>query len=281
MIHILTDSTCEAPAEVLARPGVHVVPLSVVFGQQALRDGVEITREEFWKRLPASNPLPTTSQATPGDFTGPFQRHTDEGDEVLAVVLSSKLSGTYDSAIQALADFSGRPIDVFDSRSVAVGLGLMVQVAAEMRDAGASRQEIVAKLEHMRDTIRLMFALDTLEYLQRGGRIGRAQALVGTLLKFKPLLALERGEVVPAARVRTRKKAIETLLDTLTHQISARGQGVRLAVTHAEADEDAAQMASALRDAFQTSHVFVSTLGPVVGVHVGPGVVGAAVYPGQ
>jgi DegV family protein with EDD domain len=168
-------------------------------------------------------------------------------------------------------------IEVFDSLSVSVGLGLMVQVAVEMRDGRASRGDIVARLQKMRDNMQLMFALDTLEYLQRGGRIGRAQALVGTLLRFKPLLAIEQGEVVPAARVRTRKKAMETMLDMLGQRVDVRGLQVRLAVTHAVADEDAAQTAQALRELFSTQHVFLSTLGPTVGVHVGPGAVGAAV----
>ena len=155
MIRIVTDSTCEAPAEIMQHPAVQVVPLSVVFGQQALRDMIEITREQFWERLPKANPLPTTSQATPADFLAPFTSFTDAGDEVVAVTLSSKLSGTWDSARQAQATLPGRPIDVFDSYSISVGLGLMLQQVVEMRDAGASRVQIVARLVEMRDSVRV------------------------------------------------------------------------------------------------------------------------------
>jgi DegV family protein with EDD domain len=280
MIRIITDSTCEGPAEIMSNPAVDVVPLSVVFGQQALRDGVEITREQFWERLPSANPLPTTSQATPGDFLELFQRYTDAGDEIVVITLSSKLSGTYDSAVQAQQSLPGRPIDVVDSYSVSVGLALMVQEAIRLREAGLSRADMTARLWQMRDQIHILFALDTLEYLQRGGRIGRAQALVGTLLKFKPLLAIQGGEVVPAGRVRAWRKALEAMVEALAQEIPGRGPQVKIAVTQAGALEDARQVAGELAARFGTSQVSVNTLGPVVGVHTGPGVVGAAVYPG-
>jgi DegV family protein with EDD domain len=280
MIHIVTDSTCEGPAEAMTHPAVHVLPLSVVFGHQALRDGAEITREEFWARLPQANPLPTTSQATPGDFAQPFQQITDAGDEVVAIVLSSRLSGTYDSAIQALETVPGRAIDVVDSLSVSVGLGLMVHEALKMVDAGATRPEIVHHMMQIRHIVNVLFTLETLEYIQRGGRIGKAQALVGTLLKFKPLLGIQAGEVIPVGRVRTKRKALEAMLDYLTEAVPTRGPQVRLGVTHAGADEETAQVSQALCERFETPHIFTCTLGPVIGVHVGPGTIGVAVYPG-
>ena len=206
MIRIITDSTCEAPDALLKHPAVSVLPLSVVFGQTSLRDGIDITREQFWQRLPAADPLPTTSQATPGDFLALFTQFTAAGDEVIAVTLSAKLSGTYDSAISARNSLPGNaPIDVIDSRTISVGLGLMLQEAVAMVEAGASRDEIVAQLVRMREKVHLIFVLETLEYLQRGGRIGKAQALMGTLLKFKPLLAIDgrrgpAGDACPEPR---------------------------------------------------------------------------------
>lgn len=278
MIRIITDSTCEAPPAVLGHPAVTVLPLSVVFGQTALRDGVEITREQFWDRLPKSNPLPTTSQATPADFIGPFQDFTARGDEVIALVLSAKLSGTYSSAVIAQESQPGWPVDVIDSRTISVGLGLMLQEAVAMVEAGLSRAEIVARLNAMRDNVHLIFALETLEYLQRGGRIGKAQAFVGTLLKFKPLLGIVNGEVVPVTRVRSRTKALEELQDWLSQIESTRGTQIRLGVTHALVASDAAAVGQALATRFGTQSVFISALGPVLGVHVGPGAIGAAVY---
>lgn len=280
MIRLITDSTCEAPEAVLRHPAVSVLPLSVVFGQTALRDGVDITREEFWQRLPDSDPLPTTAQATPGDFSNLYQQFVAAGDEVIALPLSAKLSGTYSSAVTARDSQPHWPVDVVDSRSVSVGLGLMVQEATRMIDAGATRDQIVARLIRMREQIRIIFAVETLEYLQRGGRIGKAQAFVGTLLKFKPLLGIVDGEVEPVARVRSRAKALETLQETLLAQAPQRGPQVRLAVTHARVVDEAQAVGAQLAVSFGTSQVFVADLGPVLGVHVGPGTIGAAVYAG-
>jgi DegV family protein with EDD domain len=278
MIRVITDSTCEASPDVMAHPAVTVVPLYVLFGQEALRDYVDISRSEFWQRLPRANPLPTTSQATPGDFLDPFRRFTDAGDEVIAVTLSTKLSGTYDSAKQAQAALPDRPIEVVDSLTISVGLGLMVQEALALADGGATRSEIVAKLNGMRDSVHLLFALDTLEYLQRGGRIGKAQAFVGTLLSFKPVLAIEGGEVVPVSRVRSRRKALEALPIALGHLVTARGPQVRLGVTHAGEPEEAAEVAESLQNHFGSSHITIGDLGPVIGTHVGPRTIGAAAY---
>jgi DegV family protein with EDD domain len=280
MIKIVIDSTCEGPADLMRLPELTMVPLSVVFGREAFKDQVEITREQFWARLPKADPLPTTSQATPADFVEPFKRLTDAGDEIVALILSSKLSGTHDAAVQAKAALPGRPIDVVDTCSISVGTGLMAQRATEMAAAGATRAQIVAQMLQMRDETLIAFAVDTLEYLQRGGRIGKAQALVGSLLNFKPLLAVQDGEVVPVGRARSRRKALDKMLEMLAHDVQARGSGVKLAVTHAGVPDEAAQVAQALSAEFRTPNVFTCILGPVVGVHVGPGTIGAAVYPG-
>jgi DegV family protein with EDD domain len=279
MIRIITDSTCEAPPEVLRHPAVTVVPLSVVFGQEALRDGIEITRDQFWARLPAANPLPTTSQAAPSDFLGLFESFTQAGDEVITILLSEKLSGTHSSAIVAYESHPGWAVDVIDSKSISVGLGLLVQEAVRMVDAGASRTEITARLLALREHVRLVFVLETLEYLQRGGRIGKAQAFVGTLLKFKPLLGIVDGEVVPLARVRSRAKALDAAHELLVQQIQARGINIRMAFTNALAPEETWAMGARLSKAFETSDFFVADLGPVIGVHVGPGTVGVAIMP--
>jgi DegV family protein with EDD domain len=277
MIRIITDSTCEAPPEVLHHPVVTIVPLSVVFGQEALRDGLDITREQFWTRLPTSNPLPTTSQAAPSDFLGLFESFTGAGDEVIVLLLSGKLSGTLSSAIIAYESHPGWAVDVIDSKSISVGLGLLVQEALKMIEAGASRTTIVARLLAMREQIQLVFVLETLEYLQRGGRIGKAQAFVGTLLKFKPLLGIVEGEVVPLARVRSRTKALSAAQDLLLKNIPDRGAKVQMGLTHASAPEEAWATAAKLSKAFETPNFYVSDLGPVIGVHVGPGTIGAAV----
>jgi DegV family protein with EDD domain len=281
MIRIITDSTCEAPPALLSHPIVTVVPLHVIFGQQSYRDNVDMTREQFWAHLPKSSVLPTTSQVTPGQFEVPFRAFTDAGDEIIAIILSAKLSRTYESALTARATLPSAAISVVDSQSISVGLGLLVEKAVAMAEAGASRAEITAKLEQIKGKIGFLFTLQTLEYLQRGGRIGKAQAFMGTLLQFKPLLSITEGEVHPAARVRSMSKAIETMQDLLSQQVSARGETVHIGVAHANTPDTATEIAAALGKRFGTSHGFICTLGPVIGTHVGPGTVGAAVYGGD
>ena len=281
MIRIITDSTCEAPPELLGHPAVSVVPLTVIFGQETFLDNVDITREQFWARLTSSVKLPTTSQATPGQFQPLFHKFTDAGDEVIVIVISAKLSQTYNSALIAKEGIPDRPIDVIDSRTTSVGLGLMLQEAVAMAEAGVSRSEITARLTQMRDAIHVIFVVETLEYLQRGGRIGKAQAFAGTLLKLKPLLSIVDGEVTPEARVRSRVKALETMQELLQQKVSARGPQVRLALMHAQAASEAARVGQSLAAKFGTSRMFIAELGPALGTHVGPGTIGAAVYAGS
>jgi DegV family protein with EDD domain len=278
MIRIITDSTCEAPQDVLTHASVTVVPLYVVFGQQSLKDQVEISREEFWRRLPTADPMPTTSQPTPADFLAPFRAFAEAGDEIVTITISSKLSGTYSSAIQAKAELPWHPIDVVDSLSTSVGLGLIVRRALRMAESGASRLEIVQAIEAMREYVPVLFSVDTLEYLARGGRIGKAQAFMGTLLSFKPMLGITDGVIVPVSRVRSRRKALDALTETHNQTLSARGPAVQIGVTHAGAIDEARSVAADLARVFETSDVFIADLGAVLGVHTGPGMIGAAVY---
>ena len=278
MIRFITDSTCEAPDELLSHPAVTVVPLYVLFGQESLRDNVDISREEFWRRLPSANPLPTTSQAPPSAFLAPFQQYTDAGDEVIALVISGKLSRTYDSAISAQAELPDQPIDVVDSLTTSVGLGLLLQDGLRMAEAGKTRAEIVATLNARRADVHVMFAVETLEYLARGGRIGKAQAFLGTTLHLKPLLAIVNGEVAPVSRARGKRKALQDMIDHLAHQVTNRGPKVNLAVMDACAPEEAAEVAKALSARFESPNIWQARMGPVLGTHVGPGTIGAAAY---
>jgi DegV family protein with EDD domain len=278
MIRFITDSTCEAPDELLSHPAVTVVPLYVLFGQESLRDNVDISREEFWKRLPSAKPLPTTSQVPPSGFLAPFREYTDAGDEVIALVISGKLSRTYDSAISAQSEIPDRPIEVVDSLTTSVCLGLLLQDGLRMAEAGKTRAEIVARLNALRSNVHLLFALETLEYLARGGRIGKAQAFLGTTLNLKPLLAVVDGEIVPVSRARGKRKALQDMIDHLAHLVTVRGPKVQLAVTHACVPEEAGEVAKALSTRFESPNVWQASLGPVLGTHVGPGTIGAAAY---
>jgi DegV family protein with EDD domain len=278
MIRFVTDSTCEAPDELLSHPALTVVPLYVLFGQESLRDNVDITRDEFWRRLPSAKPLPTTSQVPPAGFLAPFRELTDAGDEVIALVISGKLSRTYDSAISAQAELSGRPIEVVDSLTTSIGLGLLLQDGLRMAEAGRTRAEIVAELNARRSDVHILFALDTLEYLERGGRIGKAQAFLGTTLNLKPLLAVAGGEIVPVSRARGKRKVLQNMIDYLAHQVPVRGPKANLAVVDACAEEEADEVARALSARFESPKIWRAGLGPVLGTHVGPGTIGAAVF---
>jgi DegV family protein with EDD domain len=278
MIRFVTDSTCEAPDEILLHPTVTVVPLYVLFGQESLRDNVDITRDEFWRRLPTAKPLPTTSQVPPAGFLAPFRQITDAGDEVIAMVISSKLSRTYDSAVSAQAELPDRPIEIVDSLTTSVGLGLLLQEGLRMAEAGGTRAEITAMLADRRSEMNVLFALETLEYLARGGRIGKAQAFLGTTLNLKPLLALTGGEIVPVSRARGKRKVLQNMIDHLAHLVTARGPKVHLGIMDACAPEEADEVADALMARFETPHVWRTVLGPVLGAHVGPGTVGAAAF---
>jgi DegV family protein with EDD domain len=281
MIRFVTDSTCEAPDELLSHRAVTIVPLYVLFGQQSFKDNVDITRQEFWNRLPSANPLPTTSQAPPADFLAPFREYTDAGEEIITLVISSKLSRTYDSAISAVAELPGRPIDVVDSLTTSVGLGLLLQEGLRMAGAGKTREEIVARLGALRSNVHIMFALETLEYLARGGRIGKAQAFLGTTLNLKPLLAIVNGEIAPVSRARGKRKALQDMIDHLAHQVKERGPKVQLAVMDAAVPEEAAEVAKALSAKFESPNIWQASLGPVLGTHVGPGTIGAAAFAGE
>ena len=279
MIRFITDSTCEAPDELLSHPAVTVVPLYVLFGQESLRDNVDISREEFWKRLPSAKPLPTTSQVPPSGFLAPFREYTDAGDEVIALVISGKLSRTYDSAISAQSEIPDRPIEVVDSLTTSVCLGLLLQDGLRMAEAGKTRAEIVARLNALRSNVHLLFALETLEYLVRGGRIGRVQALAGALLHVKPLIAVDHhdGKYNTVARIRTLPRALHAIAD---HLFSIHGDTpLWVTVLHGRFAEQAGALVQELNTRLNVARIEILRIAPVLGVHTGPGIVGAAAVP--
>ncbi|MSQ41071.1 MAG: DegV family protein, partial [Dehalococcoidia bacterium] len=188
-VHIVTDSTADLPREVVQRLGITVVPLNLHFSTQVYRDGVDIQAEEFYRRLVTANPLPTTSQPAVGAFVECYQALADTGEPVVSIHVASKLSGTYNSAFQAREQVgTSMFIEVVDSQTASMGLGLIVLAAAEAAAAGASLEEVLHATREAVARTRVLFMVDTLEYLQRGGRIGKAQAFLGSVLNIKPIL---------------------------------------------------------------------------------------------
>ena len=278
-VAILTDSTADLPPALQAQHGITVVPLNVHFGTEVLLDQVEIGTDEFMARLGRAPKMPTTSQPAVGVFEAAFRRLAPDHDAIVAVLISSKLSGTLQSATLA-ADLvrDTIPVEIVDSLNGSMGLGFQVLRAADLAAQGVVASEIARRLRSETEAYHTVFFVDTLEFLQRGGRIGRASALLGGLLNLKPLLRVDEGQVVPFERTRTRARAIQGLVDFV--------QGLpnvgRISALYATSAADGADLAGRLAVAtgVPTDAVVVAQLGPVIGVHIGPGAMGVAVFEG-
>jgi DegV family protein with EDD domain len=275
-IAIITDSTCDLPPAMVEAAGLHVVPLLVIFGQEQLQDGVDITAATFYDRLKNDPVHPSTSQPSPADFVRAIEETGAE--EVVCVLISSALSGTVSSALQA-KEMVSIPVHVVDSMSVSVGLGFAALAAARARNAGGSVDEIIAAVRHVQETLHVAFTVETLEYLHRGGRIGTAVMLVGTALQLKPVLevSVESGKIESIERVRSRKKSLTRIADYALEQVDAT-RPVHVGVMHAVSPEDAQVVLAQARSKGQVIEEMVTSVTPVVGTHGGPGVVGIAVY---
>ena len=273
-LHIVTDSTCDLPRDAIEALGITVVPLSILFGDEELLDGVDIQADQFFRRLERDPHMPTTAQPAPALFARAYQRLIDEGaTEILSIHLAAQLSGTLESARQGAQGLEGARIEHLDSTTVSLGLGIGVMEAARSARAGVSLDLVRAQAEDRFRRTHIFVTLDTLEYLRRGGRMTRGQEWLGTLLKVKPVLSIEGGEVVPVGRVRTRQRAIEDIL--------ARCADLRpvehLFVLHSTTPEEAdfARERVAALDA--GAPITVGRVTPVVGVHGGPGILGVGV----
>lgn len=278
MIKIVTDSTGYLPEATIRQHDVRVVPLYVHFGQEAFKEGVDLSNEEFYARLKEAPELPTTSQPSAGEFHEVFKELAEEGHEIVAVTISSKLSGTWNSAMAAKEMLSGAGISVVDSRFAAVGLQLMVEAAAEAISAGATRQEVVAQLEEIKAKMRLLFVVDTLEYLAKGGRIGNARAFLGTLLNVKPILILQDGAIEPWEQVRSKRKALIRMLDVFDEYLGDDACDARFAITHAVAPEEAKALQQEIVARLDCAEPYLTGLGPAIGTHLGPGAIAVAAY---
>lgn len=269
-VRIVTDSACDLPQDVCDELGIEVVSLTIRFGNEEFVDRKELDTASFWRKLESASVLPETAAPSVGAFEECFSRLAGSGaDGIVCINLSSAMSATMQSAQVASKSLDGQvPIAVLDSKSVSMGIGLLVMLAAERARAGDDVDTIVRAVEDRRDRQHLFATLDTLEYLRKGGRIGGAQALLGSMLSIKPLIKVEDGKVEQAGKVRTRSKALRALADRIT------GQPVeRIAVLHSNAD-DVGEFMEMARAAAPGADITVGVIGPVVGVHCGPRTVG-------
>lgn len=274
-VAVVTDSTSNIPQNLIEELDITVAPQIVIWDNITYLDGVDIQPAEFYTRLAASKSMPSSSQVTPERYKAIFQKLLDEGKEILVITISSGLSGTMDSAIQAKALFPGKPIELVDSLNASMALGFHVLMAARAAKNGASLHECKTTAEEARERSGVFFLVDTLDFLHRGGRIGGAAHLVGTAFNLKPILTVNAGKVDSVAKVRTQKKAMEKMLDMVAEQV-ARGKTCRLSVLHANAASRADEVMSELIRRFHPSETVFTEVSPVLGTHTGPGTVGVA-----
>jgi DegV family protein with EDD domain len=282
-VGIVTDSSVNMPQEQRRKYNIEVVPLKAIFGTEVYRDEIDLSNEQFYEMLPNAKDHPTTSQPSAGEFMEVYRPLLDTGREIVSLHISSKLSGTYASACAAKVELETQlkkavPISIVDTPWLSMALGMLCIAAAQAAEAGKSREEIVAMVNALIPRMNLIFVLDTLEYLRRGGRIGGARAMVGSMLNVKPLLEIENGLVEPLEQPRSRAKALKRLLQIMEERVPDH-KPVYVSVLHAMAPDDAALLEKEVRSRFDCKEFYVTEIGPVIGVHSGPGAVGLAFYP--
>lgn len=266
-VKIVTDSSADLPDQLAEELGISVIPLYVRFGDEVHLDRVDITEDEFYQRLEHDPAHPSTVQPGPQDFLEVYRKLSPKADGIVSIHISSKLSGTCNSALMA-KEMMGTvcPIEVVDSQAVSMGLGLEVLVAAQAAKAGESLDKVVEAANQAIPKINLLALFDTLKYLLLGGRIGKAKALLGSILNVKPVLTLKDGEVVPAGQVRTRAKGIDKLFEFVKDAADIQD----LAIVHSTTPDEAQELAERIGSVFDRKKIRISRLGPVLGVHMGP-----------
>ena len=274
-VAIVTDSTVNLPQSVLKDYQITVAPQIVIWDGKTYLDGVDIHPAEFYTRLSSSATMPSSSQVSPISMRDIFTKLLEDGFEVLAIMISSHLSGTMSSAIMAKEMLPDSPIELVDSLNASMALGFQVLMAARAAKNGASLQECKAIAEKARAQSGVYFVVDTLEFLHRGGRIGGASRLLGTALNLKPILTVDGGKIEPIAKVRTQKKAFEKLLEIIGEKVD-RSQMSRLSVLHANAASAADQVMSEIVNRFHPAETIMTEVSPVIGTHTGPGTIGIA-----
>jgi DegV family protein with EDD domain len=278
MIHIVTDSTCDLPDEWMRQYNIHVVPIHIQFGADTFRDGETIDPATFYGRIERDGMLPKTSQPPPGDFIETYRTVANPSDEIISLHVTGKLSGTCDSARIAAEAVADRvKVYVFDSLAGSSILGYMCQEAGRMVNAGKGVAEILKRLEATRPRAHILFALANLKFAQMSGRVGKLQSALASLLNVQPIVRLEDGLLEMTERVRTRRKALERVIEMARERVG--DTMVNLAVLHAQAPDEAAELLEQAKRAFQCREAFVHELALSLAVHFGPGALALSTYP--
>jgi len=279
-VAIVTDSTAYIPPDLIEQYHISVAPLVLIWGDETYEDGVDIQPDEFYTRLETAKVMPSTSQATPRTFHKIYTDLLEQDYEILAILISSPLSGTVASAVQVQAEMPKAPIEIVDSYNTAMAMGFQVLLAARAAEEGANLAECREVAERACGHTGVIFAVDTLEFLHRGGRIGGASRYLGTALNIKPILEVRDGRIEALEKVRTRKKSFVRLVELVGERIDGR-EPVRLATLHANSPQDAQELLALAEDMFNPVETVYSEVSPVIGTHVGPGTVGLAYCAGM
>lgn len=274
MIRIITDSTCDLTKADQEKLGITVIPLQVLFGTTQFTDGVDLTTEEFYQKLETEKELPTTTQINPDTFVNVFEEYLKQGDEIITILLSSHLSGTYQSAVIAKEMLETDKIHLIDSQNVTLGLALIVREAVKLRDNGLSAKDIVNKIEELKGQVRVVAIVDTLKYLQKGGRISAASAVVGTALGIKPIVQVKDGIVQVLGKERGQKKMYKFITSYLEeNQIDT---NYSVVYAHSMAEASLEPFKEMIQEKYEIKESSTVGIGSTVGTHVGPGAVGIA-----
>jgi len=276
-VKIVTDSSADLPEEMIKELGIAVVPIYVRFGEEVHRDRVTISEEEFYRRLENTTVHPSTVQPGPQDFLEVYQKLSAGADGIVSIHISGKLSGTWNSAMMARDMLEeGCPVEVIDTYATTMGLGLVVIAAARMAKAGGSLGKVVAAAKEAIPQIHLVAMFDSLKYLLLGGRIGKAKALLGSILNVKPMISLKDGELVPVGQARNRAKGMDKLFDFVKNAADIQD----LAVVYNTMPEEAQKLAERIGSIFDKDKIIMAKVGPALGVHMGPGML-IVVYRGK
>lgn len=280
-VRVICDSAADIPKEYIEQLGIQLISIPVHIAGTSYYDGIDLFAEDFYKKLEEVNEIPFTSQPAPLDYVNAYQKAIDEGaTDIFMISISAGLSGSYQTAVLAstMIENPDVKIEVFDSKSASLGIGLQVIAAARAAKAGKSLEQIKEIVEACRDQYRIFFLVDTLEFLQKGGRIGKASALVGSLLNIKPILSInEEGVVYAFDKVRGKNKAVNRLFESVHEQISA--GSVTVGIMHARNPEEAQKWAQKVQQDYEVNELIVAEIGPVIGTHAGPGTVAIVVAP--
>lgn len=277
-IAIVTDSTADIPKELCEKYKITVVPLTVIFGEETfLDDGKDIPLEEFYKKLKTSEAFPTTTQPTPADFVRTYSELLKNNDSIISIHISKKMSGTIPSTEAAKKELSGKDIEVIDSEAVHMPCGFLVLKAAQLANEGKSKQEIINAVNDLKTKMKVLFVPSTLEYLKKGGRIGRAKALLASILEIKPILTIHLGEVSPYKNTRRWSQAKNELIDSM-EKMTENGGNMIVSVGDSDFKDEGDEMAERIKNKFNPKQLLRVDIGCVVGAHLGPGGIGISFY---